>query len=109
MKLDGSTENRQDLIDDFNDDPSIKVFLLTSRAAGVGINLSAANVVVTYDLDINPHVDQQCEDRAWRLGQKRDVRVYRLICKNTVEDLFIMKKRELKTEIAKQMEQKINV
>ena len=108
--MDGSTSHglRQGLIDDFNENKKINVFLLSTRAAGLGINLCGANVVITFDLDINPNMDQQAEDRAWRLGQKRDVRVYRLVCKDTVEETFILKKREMKTEISKQVEAHVN-
>ena len=104
--MDGSTahEFRQGLIDDFNENDNINVFLLSTRAAGLGINLTGANVVVTFDLDINPNMDQQAEDRAWRMGQLRDVRVYRLICKDTIEETFILKKREMKIEISEQVE-----
>eukprot|EP00834_Sanchytrium_tribonematis_P005047 NODE_282_length_10822_cov_1.088035.p7 type:complete len:115 gc:universal NODE_282_length_10822_cov_1.088035:8983-9327(+) len=104
--LDGSTshEVRQDLIDSFNQDDKIKVFLLSTRAGSLGINLTAANVVIIFDLDINPNIDQQAEDRAWRMGQLRTVRVYRLICKNTIEENFILKKRELKNEMSRQVE-----
>ena len=61
----------QDMIDQFNDDASIFVFLLSTRAGGLGINLSAANVVIVHDIDFNPYNDKQAEDRCHRIGQKR--------------------------------------
>jgi len=68
LRLDGGTkvEERQPMIDSFNDDDSHKVFLLSTKAGGFGINLTGANVVIMYDLDYNPHNDKQAEDRAHR-------------------------------------------
>ena len=64
---------RQDLIDQFNTDETIFVFLLSTRAGGLGINLTAANVVILHDIDYNPYNDKQATDRCHRLGQKRYV------------------------------------
>ncbi len=61
------------------------VFLLSTRAGGLGINLTAADTVVIYDSDWNPQMDLQAMDRAHRIGQKNMVNVYRLITENTVE------------------------
>jgi len=61
----------QDMIDQFNTDASIFVFLLSTKAGGLGINLSAANVVILHDIDFNPYNDKQAEDRCHRIGQKR--------------------------------------
>ena len=61
----------QDLIDQFNTDTSIFVFLLSTKAGGLGINLTAANVVILHDIDFNPYNDKQAEDRCHRIGQKR--------------------------------------
>jgi SWI/SNF-related matrix-associated actin-dependent regulator 1 of chromatin subfamily A len=68
-RLDGSTktDERQTLVDEFTDDSDITVFLLSTKAGGVGINLTAASVVVIYDLDFNPHNDRQAADRAYRI------------------------------------------
>jgi len=68
-RLDGSTrtDERQGLVDDFNDDPDITIFLLSTKAGGVGINLTAASVVIIYDQDFNPHNDRQAADRAYRI------------------------------------------
>ena len=87
ITLTGSTpvEERQSLVDDFSEDDSITVFLLSPRAGGMGINLVAANVVIIFDADFNPHSDRQAMDRAYRIGQTRDVNVIRLITRGTIE------------------------
>ena len=73
FRLDGSTpvQERQSLIDGFNEDPDIFVFVLSTRAGGLGINLTAANTVILHDLDFNPYNDKQAEDRCHRVGQTR--------------------------------------
>lgn len=88
IRLDGSTPllDRQDLIDEFQGDDTITVFLLSTKAGGFGINLTAANVVILYDIDFNPHNDAQAEDRAHRVGQTRNVTVVRMITEGTVEE-----------------------
>ena len=77
----------------------IFVFLLSTRAGGLGINLTAADTVIFYDSDWNPTVDQQAMDRAHRLGQTKQVTVYRLICKNTIEERILERARE-KSEVS---------
>ncbi|EPR79968.1 SNF2 DNA helicase [Spraguea lophii 42_110] len=91
LRLDGGVRvsARKDLVKQFQSNDDIKIFLLSTRAGGVGINLTAADTVIFYDSDWNPTVDQQAMDRAHRLGQKKDVTVYRLICRNTVEEKVI--------------------
>ena len=59
------------LIDDYNTDPEIFVFLLSTRAGGLGINLTSANVVILHDIDCNPYNDKQAEDRCHRVGQTK--------------------------------------
>ncbi|KAK6170036.1 hypothetical protein SNE40_018524 [Patella caerulea] len=88
FRLDGSTPvpERQKLIDDYNNDRSVFIFLLSTKAGGLGINLTAANTVILHDIDFNPYNDKQAEDRCHRMGQKRDVNIIRLISKGTVED-----------------------
>lgn len=88
LRLDGSTKvmERQDLIDEFNQDPSIPVFFLSTKAGGLGINLTAANHVIIHDIDYNPHNDRQAESRCHRMGQQKEVYVYRLIAKGTIEE-----------------------
>ena len=87
VRLDGSTtlEKRRDLVSDFQTNDDIFIFLLSTRAGGLGINLVAADTVIFYDSDWNPTIDSQAMDRAHRLGQQRQVTVYRMICKDTIE------------------------
>lgn len=87
-RLDGSTklEDRRDTVADFQSQPDIFVFLLSTRAGGLGINLTAADTVIFYDSDWNPTIDSQAMDRAHRLGQTRQVTVYRLITRGTIEE-----------------------
>ncbi|KIO10144.1 hypothetical protein M404DRAFT_130812 [Pisolithus tinctorius Marx 270] len=86
--LTGSTavDVRQSLVDEFTEDESIPVFLLSTKAGGMGINLTAASVVIMFDQDFNPHNDRQAQDRAYRIGQKRDVEVVKLITRGTIEE-----------------------
>jgi SWI/SNF-related matrix-associated actin-dependent regulator of chromatin subfamily A member 5 len=65
------------------------IFLLSTRAGGLGINLTAADTVIIYDSDFNPQMDLQAMDRAHRIGQKNIVNVYRLITENTVEEKIV--------------------
>jgi SWI/SNF-related matrix-associated actin-dependent regulator 1 of chromatin subfamily A len=87
LRLDGSTPQpeRMALIDEFNENNEITVFLLSTKACGLGINLTSANIVILYDIDFNPHNDIQAEDRAHRVGQLQEVKVYKLITENTIE------------------------
>ncbi|KAK7432586.1 DNA-dependent ATPase fun30 [Neonectria magnoliae] len=94
-----NVSERQTLIDEFNEDPEIPVFLLTTGAGGTGINLTAANKVIIFDQSDNPQDDIQAENRAHRLGQKRDVEIIRLIASNTIEEL-IYKACQKKIELA---------
>ncbi|TFY58522.1 hypothetical protein EVJ58_g6371 [Rhodofomes roseus] len=88
LVLTGSTpvDVRQTLVDEFTEDDSIEVFLLSTKAGGMGINLTAASVVIMFDQDFNPHNDRQAQDRAYRIGQKRDVDVVKLITKGSIEE-----------------------
>ena len=88
FRLDGQTTiaERQDMIDEFNSDLTIPVFLLSTRAGGMGINLTAADTCIIHDLDFNPTVDLQAEDRCHRIGQKRPVNVYKLVVEGSVDD-----------------------
>ena len=88
FRLDGTTkiEERQDMIDQFYDDESITAFLLSTKAGGAGINLACANKVIIFDSSFNPQDDIQAENRAHRVGQKREVEVIRLVTKGTIEE-----------------------
>ena len=87
-RMDGNTpiHNRQSMVDEFNNTPDIHVFLLTTKVGGLGINLTGANRVIIYDPDWNPSTDIQARERAWRLGQKREVMIYRLMTAGTIEE-----------------------
>ena len=87
-RMDGTTpiHTRQGLVDEFNNNPSAHVFLLTTKVGGLGINLTGANRVIIYDPDWNPSTDVQARERAWRLGQKREVMIYRLMTAGTIEE-----------------------
>uniref|UniRef100_S4S086 Chromatin-remodeling ATPase INO80 n=1 Tax=Petromyzon marinus TaxID=7757 RepID=S4S086_PETMA len=102
IRLDGSSKisERRDMVADFQTRSDIFVFLLSTRAGGLGINLTAADTVIFYDSDWNPTVDQQAMDRAHRLGQTKQVTVYRLICKGTIEERILQRAKE-KSEIQK--------
>ncbi|CAH8384712.1 unnamed protein product [Eruca vesicaria subsp. sativa] len=91
LRLDGSSTimDRRDMVRDFQQRNDIFVFLLSTRAGGLGINLTAADTVIFYESDWNPTLDLQAMDRAHRLGQTKDVTVYRLICKETVEEKIL--------------------
>lgn len=71
--MDGQTPvmERQDLIDEYTQDPDIFIFLLSTKAGGLGINLTAADTVIIHDLDFNPYNDKQAEDRCHRVGQTK--------------------------------------
>ncbi|KZV88268.1 hypothetical protein EXIGLDRAFT_619629 [Exidia glandulosa HHB12029] len=91
LRLDGSSklEDRRDMVMDWQTRPDIFIFLLSTRAGGLGINLTAADTVVFYDHDWNPSNDAQAMDRAHRLGQTRQVTVYRLITKGTIDERIV--------------------
>ncbi|CAG5131476.1 unnamed protein product, partial [Candidula unifasciata] len=91
IRMDGQTPvpDRLQLIDRFNNEPDIFIFLLSTRAGGLGINLVAANTIILHDIDFNPYNDKQAEDRCHRLGQKREVTIYKLICEDTVDEAML--------------------
>ncbi|KAJ6704488.1 HELICASE SRCAP [Salix viminalis] len=93
MRLDGSTqpEDRQTLMQRFNTNPKIFIFILSTRSGGVGINLVGADTVIFYDSDWNPAMDQQAQDRCHRIGQTREVHIYRLISESTIEENILKK------------------
>nr|XP_004236584.1 chromatin-remodeling ATPase INO80 [Solanum lycopersicum] len=99
LRLDGSSTimDRRDMVKDFQHRNDIFVFLLSTRAGGLGINLTAADTVIFYESDWNPTLDLQAMDRAHRLGQTKDVTVYRLICKETVEEKILQRASQKNT------------
>lgn len=88
LKMDGtvSVGQRQGLIKTFNENSEYLVFLATTRVGGLGVNLTGANRVIIYDPDWNPATDNQAKERAWRIGQNRNVTVYRLLSAGTIEE-----------------------
>ncbi|KAI7894779.1 SNF2 family N-terminal domain-containing protein [Mucor mucedo] len=88
LRMDGTTpvSQRMALVNDFNASPDIFVFLLTTKVGGLGLNLTGADRVILYDPDWNPSTDMQARERAWRLGQKKEVTVYRLMTSGTIEE-----------------------
>lgn len=88
FKLTGSTkvDERIQLVDEFNENEEIKVFLISLKAGGTGLNLTGADVVIHYDPWWNASAEGQATDRAYRIGQKRNVQVYKLITKNSIEE-----------------------
>jgi len=85
VKLTGQTRNRTEIIDQFQAG-EVPVFLISLKAGGVGLNLTAADTVIHYDPWWNPAVENQATDRAYRIGQDKPVFVYKLICEQTVEE-----------------------
>ena len=104
FKLIGSTkvEDRIKLVDEFNENPEIKVFLISLKAGGTGLNLTGADMVIHYDPWWNISTENQATDRAYRIGQKNNVQVYKLITKNSIEEK-IYNLQERKAELANNM------
>ncbi|XP_068211112.1 helicase domino-like isoform X2 [Palaemon carinicauda] len=93
LRLDGTTrvEQRQVLMERFNQDKRIFAFILSTRSGGIGVNLTGADTVIFYDSDWNPTMDAQAQDRCHRIGQTRDVHIYRLISEKTIEENILKK------------------
>lgn len=87
--LDGSTRNRQERVDTFQNDPDLTFFLISLKAGGVGLNLTAADYVIHVDPWWNPAVEMQASDRSHRIGQDKPVFVYKLITKGSVEEKIL--------------------
>lgn len=104
FKLTGSTkvDERMALVDEFNENPEIKVFLISLKAGGTGLNLTGADMVIHYDPWWNLSTENQATDRAYRIGQKNNVQVYKLITKNSIEEK-IYELQERKAELANHM------
>jgi ATP-dependent DNA helicase len=108
-RIDGSVaqDNRRLQIKEFNENPEYRLFLLSTRAGGQGINLASADTVVLFDSDWNPQQDLQAQDRAHRIGQKNPVVIFRLATKNTVEEGLLSSaegKRRLEKAVIKKTE-----
>ncbi len=102
LYLDGSTKKRKEIIKTFQDDEDIRVFLISLKAGGLGINLTAADYVILFDPWWNPALEKQAVDRSHRIGQTKKVIAYKLIVKGTVEEKILIlqeKKKKLIDEI----------
>jgi chromatin-remodeling ATPase INO80 len=110
FRLDGSctVADRRDMVKEFQENPKIFAFILSTRAGGLGVTLTAADVVIFYDNDWNPTMDAQATDRAHRIGirainvftfsgQTKDVYVYRLITKGTIEEKIVIRAHQKQT------------
>jgi SWI/SNF-related matrix-associated actin-dependent regulator 1 of chromatin subfamily A len=111
VRLDGSTAvtERQDLIEEYTKNDEIFIFLLSTRAGGLGINLTAADVAFIHDIDFNPYNDKQAEDRCHRIGQTKEVTIYKLISEGTIEEgmsLIASEKLKLEKEVTTDMDAK---
>lgn len=96
FRMDGSTnlQDRRFMVEDFQKNPTVFAFLLSTRAGGLGVNLTAADTVIFYDNDWNPTIDAQAQDRAHRIGQTKPVSVFRLITKGTVEEKIVKRAKQ---------------
>ena len=97
-RLDGTTKDREKVVNNFNENKKIRVFLISLKAGGVGLNLTSASNVFIYDPWWNPQVENQAIDRAHRIGQKKTVNVYKFITKNSIEEK-ILKLQERKADL----------
>ena len=104
FKLTGSTkvDERIKMVDEFNQNPEIQVFLISLKAGGTGLNLTGADMVIHYDPWWNLSTENQATDRAYRIGQKNNVQVYKLITKNSIEEK-IYELQEKKSKLANNM------
>ena len=111
LRMDGNTPvlQRPALIDQYQSDPSIFLFIMTTRTGGIGVNLTKADRIILYDPDWNPTTDVQARERAWRIGQLRSVTIYRLITSGTIEEKIYQRqiyKQFLSNKILKDPRQK---
>ncbi|KAJ6648406.1 Enhancer trap locus like 1 (Etl-1) [Pseudolycoriella hygida] len=112
LRIDGQTAvtERQDLIDQYMADSDMFIFLLSTRAGGLGINLTAADTVIIHDIDFNPYNDKQAEDRCHRMGQTKPVTIYRFISEGTIEEgmLHVAKEKlNLEKEVTNENEDSV--
>ena len=87
--LDGKTRNRQEKVNNFQNDEDTRVFLISLKAGGTGLNLTAADYVYIVDPWWNPAVEAQAIDRCYRIGQQKNVTAYKMICKDTIEEKIV--------------------
>ena len=101
-RLDGSTRDRQAVVEKFQTDSTIPVFLISLKAGGVGLNLPQADTVIHYDPWWNPAVENQATDRAHRIGQTQSVWVLKLVAQGTIEERMLAL-QERKAQLAQDM------
>jgi non-specific serine/threonine protein kinase len=99
--LDGSTKDREGAVNSFQQDDNIRIFLISLKAGGVGLNLTAADYVIHYDPWWNPAVEMQASDRAHRIGQTKKVFTYKLITKDSVEEKILLLQQQKKDLVEK--------
>ena len=107
----GDTRNRGQVVSSFENDPGKRVFLVSLKAGGTGLNLTAADYVILVDPWWNPAVENQAIDRTHRIGQKKNVVAVRLICPNTIEERIVelqTSKKELTEELIQTYESTAN-
>ncbi|KAL7580078.1 hypothetical protein ACA910_005063 [Epithemia clementina (nom. ined.)] len=103
LRMDGSTPQRKrtELADEFKSKQDIFIFLLSTKAMGLGLNLTSASWVIIFDVEWNPSYDKQAQDRSYRIGQEKDVKVFRLVSSGTIEELRYLRqvyKMQLESE-----------
>jgi TATA-binding protein-associated factor len=91
VRLDGtvSPDRRMNIVNLFQQDPNVKVLLLTTRVGGIGLNLTSANTVIFLEIDFNPYADFQAQDRCMRIGQTKQVNVYRIVTQGSIEEKML--------------------
>ena len=96
--LDGNipSKNRVEIVDEFNNNKDIRVFLISLKAGGIGLNLTSADIVIHFDPWWNLSVEDQATDRAHRIGQKQVVKVIKLIAKDTIEEKILLLQNDKK-------------
>jgi DNA helicase INO80 len=96
FRMDGSSSlsDRRDMVNDYQNNPNVFCFLLSTRAGGLGVTLTAADTVIFYDMDWNPTMDAQATDRVHRIGQTKKVTIYRLITRNTIEENILKRAKQ---------------
>jgi len=102
--LDGATTNRQKCVENFQNNKDIRVFLISLKAGGTGLNLTEADYVYIVDPWWNPAVENQAIDRCYRIGQQKHVMAYRMICKDSIEEKIVKlqgKKKSVASSIIK--------
>ena len=102
VKITGDTVDRKGKVDTFQEDENVKVFLISLKAGGTGLNLTAADYVYIIDPWWNPAVEQQAIDRTHRIGQTKHIFAYKLICKDSIEEKMLQlqeQKKSLVTEL----------